>query len=69
MSPGGTVTTVRGPLDSAELGFTQPHEHLLLNVEWIDTRFSLDGILDDEPLAIEELADFKAAGGQHASST
>jgi predicted metal-dependent phosphotriesterase family hydrolase len=58
-----TVMTVRGPLPASELGFTQPHEHLLLNVEWIDTRFSLDGILDDEALAIEELGAYAAAGG------
>ena len=37
---------------------------LLLNVEWIDTRFSLDGILDDEALAIEELGAYAAAGGR-----
>jgi predicted metal-dependent phosphotriesterase family hydrolase len=55
--------TVRGPIAADQLGFTQPHEHLLLNVEWIDTRFSLDGILYDEPLAIEELGMFAAAGG------
>jgi predicted metal-dependent phosphotriesterase family hydrolase len=56
--------TVRGPLLASELGFTQTHEHLLLNVEWIDTRFSLDGILDDEALAVEELGAFATAGGR-----
>jgi phosphotriesterase-related protein len=56
--------TVRGPLPAHELGFTQPHEHLLLNVEWIDNRFSLDGILDDEALAIDELTAYAAAGGK-----
>jgi len=59
-----TVMTVRGPLPASDLGFTQTHEHLLLNVEWIDARFSLDGILDDEALAIEELGAYAAAGGQ-----
>jgi predicted metal-dependent phosphotriesterase family hydrolase len=59
-----TVMTVRGPMPADELGFTQTHEHLLLNVEWIDTRFSLDGILDDEGLAIEELGAYAAAGGR-----
>jgi predicted metal-dependent phosphotriesterase family hydrolase len=56
--------TVRGPVPAHELGFVQPHEHLLLNVEWIDTRWSLDGILNDEALAIEELRAFRAAGGR-----
>jgi phosphotriesterase-related protein len=59
-----SVMTVRGPLPAHELGFTQPHEHLLLNVEWIENRFSLDGILDDEALAIEELRAYAAAGGK-----
>jgi predicted metal-dependent phosphotriesterase family hydrolase len=59
-----SVMTVRGPVPASELGVTQTHEHLLLNVEWIDSRFSLDGILDDEALAIEELGAFRAAGGQ-----
>ena len=56
--------TVRGPIAADQLGFVQPHEHLLLNVEWIETRWSLDGILDDEALAIEELSAYRAAGGQ-----
>jgi phosphotriesterase-related protein len=59
-----TVMTVRGPIEADELGFTQPHEHLLLNVEWVDTRWSLDGILNDEALAIEELNAYRSAGGQ-----
>jgi phosphotriesterase-related protein len=56
--------TVRGPIAASELGFTQPHEHLLLNVEWVESRWSLDGILNDEALAIEELSAYRAAGGQ-----
>ena len=58
-----TVMTVRGPLAADRLGFTHTHEHLLMNVEWIETRFSLDGILDDEDLAADEVAAFKQAGG------
>jgi phosphotriesterase-related protein len=59
-----TVMTVRGPIDAAQLGVVQPHEHLLLNVEWPASRWSLDGILRDEPLAIEELGAFRTAGGR-----
>ncbi len=62
--PQPTVMTVSGPLPATELGFTLTHEHLLLNVEWIDARFSLDGILDDEALAIEEFGAYAAAGGR-----
>jgi phosphotriesterase-related protein len=57
------VMTVRGPVPAGALGVVQPHEHLLVNTEWIDTRYSLDGILNDEALAIDELAAFRAAGG------
>jgi phosphotriesterase-related protein len=60
----GTVMSVRGAISADALGVTQTHEHLLVNVEWIETRFSLDGILDDEALAIEELSAFRSAGGQ-----
>jgi phosphotriesterase-related protein len=59
-----TVMTVRGPVPASELGYTQPHEHLLLNTEWIDARFGLDGILNDEALAIEELSAYATAGGR-----
>ena len=38
---------------------SDPHEHLLLNMEWIDARFTLDGILDDAELMAEELRAFR----------
>lgn len=56
--------TVRGPVPADTLGITQPHEHILLNLEWIDARYSLDGILNDPDLALEELRAFAAAGGR-----
>jgi predicted metal-dependent phosphotriesterase family hydrolase len=56
--------TVRGAVPAESLGITHPHEHILLNVEWIDARFSLDGILNDADLAVEELQAFVHAGGQ-----
>ncbi|MBI3979541.1 MAG: phosphotriesterase-related protein [Chloroflexi bacterium] len=56
------VMTVLGPIPPADLGFTQPHEHLLLDLYRVSRQ--IDGLLNDEGLAIEELAAFKAAGGQ-----
>jgi predicted metal-dependent phosphotriesterase family hydrolase len=56
--------TVRGAVPSDSLGVTHPHEHILLNLEWIDARYSLDGILNDAELAVEELRAFVAAGGR-----
>ena len=55
------VMTVRGPVAAGSLGITLPHEHLLCDL-WRTTRdprhFMVDG-----PLAVEEAARFKAAGG------
>jgi phosphotriesterase-related protein len=56
--------TVRGVVPADTLGITHPHEHILLNLEWIDARFSLDGILNDPDLAVEELRAFTDAGGR-----
>ncbi len=61
--PASSVMTVRGPIAPDALGTTLPHEHVQLNIEWIDARFSLDGILNDADLAILELNALKSAGG------
>lgn len=57
----GRVMTVLGEIDPAEMGNTLTHDHLLLDA-W-GLRQLYEAILDDEQLAIEELARFKAAGG------
>ena len=61
---GAHIQTVRGPIAADELGVCLPHEHLLLNLEWIDARFSLDGILNDEAAVLDELKAVPAAGGR-----
>lgn len=53
--------TVRGPIDSSEIGYTLCHEHLLCDL-WKIVQ-SYDGILDDELLAIRELGAYREAGG------
>jgi phosphotriesterase-related protein len=55
------VMTVRGPVRGDALGLTLPHEHLFIDLFRI-TRVR-DGLLNDETLAIQEAARFKAAGG------
>jgi predicted metal-dependent phosphotriesterase family hydrolase len=57
-----TVNTVRGPVDSARLGVTRTHEHLICDAEAIPARFGFDP-LDNEALAVVELSAFKATGG------
>ncbi|HEV8674851.1 MAG TPA: phosphotriesterase-related protein [Methylomirabilota bacterium] len=55
------IMTVQGPIGGDALGLTLPHEHLFLDLFRV-TRVR-DGLLNDETLAIQEAARFKAAGG------
>ena len=55
------IVTVTGPIPASEAGCTLSHEHLLCDL-WAFSR-SYDGILDDECLAIRELAQYRDAGG------
>jgi phosphotriesterase-related protein len=55
------IITVTGPVATAQAGCTLSHEHLLCDL-WAFSR-SYDGILDDESLAIRELAQYRDAGG------
>lgn len=56
------IMTVLGPIGPDELGITQTHEHLLCD-GYLVTADAYDGILYDEELAVDEVALFKAAGG------
>ncbi len=56
------VQTVTGPVDTREIGFTLPHEHLFLTAWENDGYGSLQQLADDEVLA-GELQAFRAAGG------
>jgi phosphotriesterase-related protein len=55
------VNTVLGPLEPEQMGFTQPHEHLLLDYYefYPDHNTRLDSI----EIAVEELKLYKKAGG------
>jgi predicted metal-dependent phosphotriesterase family hydrolase len=55
------IVTVTGPIPASQAGCTLSHEHLLCDL-WAFSR-SYDGILDDETLAIGELAQYRDAGG------
>lgn len=61
------VMTVLGPIAPEDLGFTQPHEHLL--VDLFDMKGSYDGILEDRTVAAEEATAFAAAGGRSIVDT
>lgn len=61
MTTAGKVQTVLGEIDPSEMGNTLTHDHVFLDA-W-KLRELYEVILDDESIAIEELQDFKAAGG------
>lgn len=58
---GMAIVTVRGPILAQQAGSTLSHEHLLCDL-WSLTR-NYDCILDDECLAIQELAEYQKVGG------
>ena len=63
-----TIMTVTGPIEDDQLGVTQPHEHLLINLSGTVLVWNYSAF-DDPTLAIDEIAAFKAAGGQSIVET
>jgi predicted metal-dependent phosphotriesterase family hydrolase len=57
------VRTVLGRIEPAELGWTLPHEHTAIALWHIANRWDYWELRRDEPVILEELAAFKAAGG------
>jgi len=57
------VQTVLGPIEPAALGFTLPHEHTQIALWHIQGRWDYWQLTRDEPVILEELARFRAAGG------
>src|SRR5581483_23562 len=55
------IITVKGPIPAEQAGYTLSHEHLLCDLWRIHN--SYENILDDESLAIRELAEYRQAGG------
>jgi phosphotriesterase-related protein len=59
----GRVQTVRGPIEPADLGWTLPHEHTAIALWHVPNRWDYWELRRDEPVIVEELAAFRAAGG------
>jgi predicted metal-dependent phosphotriesterase family hydrolase len=57
------VQTVLGPIEPASLGVTLPHEHTQIALWHVPARWDYWQLTRDEPLILEELAAFRAAGG------
>ncbi len=58
------VMTVRGPVDPAELGVTQPHEHVLIDLSRGPYVSGFDGLLNEPGLMGGELTAFAEIGGR-----
>ena len=57
------VQTVLGPIEPSTLGFTLPHEHTQIALWHVAGRHDYWELTPDEPLIVEELGRFRAAGG------
>ncbi len=57
------IQTVLGPIDPQALGFTLPHEHTQIALWHIPDRWDYWQLTRDEPVILEELAAYRAAGG------
>ena len=58
-----TIMTVTGPIEDDELGVTQTHEHLLINLYGTVMVWNYSAF-EDVDLAIQEIGAFRAAGGR-----
>lgn len=63
-----TIMTVLGPIADEELGVTQPHEHVLVNLYGTVMVWNYSAF-EDEALAAQELQSFTAAGGRSIVET
>ena len=57
------VQTVLGPIPPDSLGFTLPHEHTQISLWHVQARWDYWQLTRDEPVILDELARFRAAGG------
>ena len=57
------VQTVLGPIEPASLRFTLPHEHTQIALWHVPARWDYWQLTRDEPVILEELAAYRAAGG------
>jgi predicted metal-dependent phosphotriesterase family hydrolase len=58
------VQTVLGPIEPADLGVTLPHEHTQIALWHVESRWDYWQLTRDQPVILEELERFRAAGGR-----
>lgn len=55
--------TVLGDVDSAEMGYTMPHEHILTHPQGHGSKNEEDHLLNDYDKAVQMLSEYKEIGG------
>ncbi len=58
------IQTVLGPIDPGSLGWTLPHEHTQIALWQIPGRWDYWQLTRDEPVILDELRQFREAGGR-----
>lgn len=58
-----TVMTVLGPINTTDMGYTMPHEHILTHPQGHGSKNETDHMLNDCDKAVQMLTEFKAIGG------
>lgn len=59
----GKVRTVLGDIESSDMGYTMPHEHLFTSPQGHGSKVELDHTLDDHDKAIQMLEEYRDIGG------
>lgn len=58
-----TIMTVLGEIDTAEMGYTLPHEHILTHPQGHGSKNEVDHLLNDFSKAVQMLTEYKEIGG------
>ncbi|MBX9244148.1 phosphotriesterase-related protein [Actinotalea ferrariae] len=58
-----TVRTVLGDIDTAEMGYTMPHEHILTNPQGHGSKNEEDHLLNSYDKAVQMLTEYREIGG------
>lgn len=59
----GRVQTVLGDIDTADMGYTMPHEHILTHPQGHGSKVEEDHLLDSYAKAVQMLEEYRQAGG------
>lgn len=58
-----TARTILGDIDTGDMGYTMPHEHILTHPQGHGSKNEVDHLLDQQDKAVRMLQEYKAIGG------